>query len=206
MTKINVVRSSPPAAAFALAPAIVPRAEQVRPGRHRQGDQARPHQSLCGPALGLWRDRQGHHRLLEHGQRPGRHQRPQDQLHHLRRRLPAAQDGRDGAQARRGRSGLRDLPAARHADQHGGAEVPQPEEGAAALRRDRRVQVGRSQGIPVDHGLAARLRHRGRDLRQAHHGQPSRRQGRRCSTRTTISGKDYLNGFMRASARTRTSS
>ena len=40
----------------------------------------------------------------------------------------------------------------------GGAEVPVPEEGAAALRRHRRVEMGHAQGIPVDHGLAARLR------------------------------------------------
>ena len=32
------------------------------------------------------------------------------------------------------------------------------EEGAAAVRRHRRLQVGQPQGVPVDHGLPARLR------------------------------------------------
>jgi len=58
-------------------------------------------------------------------------------------------------------------------DQHGGAEVPQPEEGAAALRRDGRLQVGHAPrssrgpwaGSPTTPTEA-------RDLRQAHPRQP----------------------------------
>ena len=50
---------------------------------------------------------------------------------------------------------------ARHADQHGDPQVHEPEEGAAALRRHRRLEVGQAQGVPVDDGLPARLPHRG---------------------------------------------
>ena len=40
-------------------------------------------------------------------------------------------------------------------------QVHEPEEGADALRRHRRVEVGQAQGVPVDDGLPARLPHRG---------------------------------------------
>ena len=55
------------------------------------------------------------------------------------------------------------------------------QEGAAALRRHRRLEVGRSEELPVDHGLPARLPHRGGDLRQAHPGQRQGRQDRRAA-------------------------
>ena len=44
---------------------------------------------------------------------------------------------------------------------------------------DRRVEVGRSQALPVDDGLPARLPHRRRDLRQARPGHRQGCQGRR---------------------------
>ncbi len=97
-----------------------------------------------GPGLGLRPDRQDHRRLLQEGERRRRHQRPQDHLHHLRRRLFAAEGGRAGAQAGRERRGAAGVPAARHAVQHGDPEVHELQEGAAAVRRDRRDQVGRS--------------------------------------------------------------
>ncbi len=46
---------------------------------------------------------------------------------------------------------------ARHAVEHGDPEIHERQEGAAALRRDRRHQVGRPEGLPLDHGLAADL-------------------------------------------------
>src|SRR3954465_8515944 len=58
-------------------------------------------------------------------------------------------------------------------------QVHEPEEGAAPLPGDRRLEVGRSQALPVDDGLPARLPHRGRDLRQAHPGQRQGRKDRR---------------------------
>ena len=127
----------------------------------------------------LRRDRQGHRSLLEERQRRRRHQRPQDQLHHARRRLQPAQDRRDGPPARRAGQGALPVQHAGHAVQHGDPQVHEPEEGAAALRRDRRLEVGQAQGVPVDHGLPARLPHRSRHLRQAHPGQRQGRQDRR---------------------------
>ena len=92
-----------------------------------------------------------------------------------------AQDRRDGPPARRAGQDLRAVPVARHAVQHGDPQVHEPEEGAAALRRHRRVEVGRPEELPVDHGLPARLPHRGGDLRQAHPGQRQGRQDRRAA-------------------------
>ena len=154
-------------------------AEEVRRRRERHRDQDRPLLPLQRAGLGLRRDRQGASGVLQGGQRSRRHQRPQGQLHHARRRLLAAQDGRGGAPAGRAGEGAAALPDARHADQHGDPQVRQPEEDPASLHLDRRVEVGRSQALPVDHGLPARLPHRGRDLRQAHAGQRQGRQDRR---------------------------
>ena len=53
------------------------------------------------------------------------------------------------------------------------------EEGAAAVRRHRRHQVERPEGIPLDHGLAAQLPERIHHLCQVHPEEPSRRQDRR---------------------------
>ena len=61
----------------------------------------------------------------------------------------------------------------------GHPQIHEPEEGAAALHRHRRLEVGQPQGFPVDHGLPARLSHRGHHLRQAHPGQRQGRQDRR---------------------------
>ena len=46
-----------------------------------------------------------------------------------------------------------------------------------------------SEGIPLDHRLAAQLPDRGADLRQVHPGAEAGREDRRCSTRTTISAR-----------------
>ena len=157
------------------------RAEEIRRRCERHRDQDRQHQPLQRPGLGLCRDRQDDRRLLQERQRCRRHQRPQDQVHLARRRLQPAQDGRGRPPARRAGQDLRAVPAARHAVQHGDPQIHEPEEGAAALRRHRRVEVGRSQELPVDHGLPARLPHRRRDLRQAHPGQRQGCQDRRAA-------------------------
>ena len=109
------------AAAFArlaLAAAPAPAPEEIRSRRERHRDQDRQHQPLQRPGLGLRHDRQDHRRLFQEGERRGRHQRPQDQLHLLRRRLQPAEDGRAGAQAGRERRGAAGVPAARHAVEH----------------------------------------------------------------------------------------
>ena len=53
------------------------------------------------------------------------------------------------------------------------------QEGAAAVRRDRRHQVERSEELPVDDGLAAQLPERNPDLCQVHSEEQSGRQDRR---------------------------
>ena len=92
--------------------------------------------------------------------------------------LFAAEDGRAGAQAGRGGRGAADLPVARHRDQLGDPEIPERQEGAAAVRRDRRRQMGRSEELPLDHGLAAQLPERRAHLRQVHAEGSSGRQDR----------------------------
>ena len=63
--------------------------------------------------------------------------------------------------------------------QHGDPEVPEPQEGAATVRRHRRHQVERSEGVPLDHGLAAELPERGAHLRQVHPEGKAKREDRR---------------------------
>ena len=94
----------------------------------------------------------------------------QDHVHHLRRRLLAAQDQGDGAQAGGGGQGPVPLPDTRNAAQH------------HDLGRDTNTRCrswswqpappsGVTQGPSLDHGLPARLRHRVDYLCQAHPGQ-----------------------------------
>ena len=59
-----------------------------------------------------------------------------------------------------------------------GAEVSQHEEGAAAVRRHRRVEVHRPEELPLDDGLQPQLFRRGPHLRPVHHQGASECQGR----------------------------
>ena len=63
--------------------------------------------------------------------------------------------------------------------QLGDPEIHERQEGAAALRRHRRHQMGRSEEFSVDHGLAAQLPERRPHLRQIHPEALSQRQDRR---------------------------
>ena len=71
------------------------------------------------------------------------------------------------------------LPAAGNAVQFGDPEIHERQEGAAAFRRHRRDQMGRSEEFSVDHGLAAQLPERRAHLRQIHPRTLSQRQDRR---------------------------
>ncbi len=146
--------------------------------RHRHRDQDRQHQPLQRSGVRLRDHRQGHRRLLQEGQRRGRGQRPQDQLHHPRRRVQPAQDGGDGPAARRAGPGGAPLPDPGHASQQRHPQVREPAEGAAPLRGHRRHQVERPEELPVDHGLPAQLPDRGPDLRGVRAQERARRQGR----------------------------
>ena len=74
---------------------------------------------------------------------------------------------------------LAGVPAARHAVQLGDPEIHERQESPAAVRGDRRHQMGRSAEFSVDHGLAAQLPERGPDLRGLHPEEFSERQDRR---------------------------
>ena len=136
-----------------------------RPRRDRHRDQARQHQPLQRSGLRLRHHRQVHRRLLQEGQRGRRHQRPQDQLRHARRRLQPAQGGGDGPEARRAGPGAAPLPDARHAVEQRHLEVHERRAGAAALRGHRGHEVGRPEGPSLDDGLAAHLPGRRAHLR-----------------------------------------
>ncbi len=65
------------------------------------------------------------------------------------------------------------------AQQRGDPEIHEHHEGAAAVRRHRRVALGRSRALPLDHRLAAELPGRGAHLRDLHPAAASQRQDRR---------------------------
>ena len=65
-----------------------------------------------------------------------------------------------------------------HADELGDRTLRQSEEGAASVSGDRRRQMGRLQGLPVDDRLAAQLRHGIAGLCQIHSRAEARREDR----------------------------
>ena len=100
-----------------------------------------------------------------------------------------AEDGRaDPPAGRRGRC-IADAEPARYADQQRDLALPEPEEGAAAVRCDRRHQMGRPETLPMDDRLAAQLPERGARLCGLHPGAQAGWQRSGCSTRTTISAR-----------------
>ena len=100
-----------------------------------------------------------------------------------------AEDRRAGPQAGRERRSAADLQLARHAAELGDPEIHEHEEGAAAVRRHRRHQVERSEGLPLDHGLAAQLPERRPDLCEVHSEGKAERQDRASSIRTTTTAR-----------------
>ena len=70
------------------------RRRRLRPGHHRQGDQARRLLSVQRPGVGLPGDRRRREGALRVRQLQGRRRRAQDQLPDARRRLRAAEGGR----------------------------------------------------------------------------------------------------------------
>ena len=78
----------------------------------------------------------------------------------------AAEGRRAGAQADRERRGSAAVRPARHPVQHRDPEIRQQQEGAATVRRHRRHQVERPEGVSLDHGLAAELPERDAHLRE----------------------------------------
>ena len=164
----------------AAAEAGAEAARQGRPGHHRQGGQARRLLSLQRPGVGVRHDRQGRRGVLRLHQRQGRRRRPQDQLQDARRRLRASARTPEREAPDPAGQGLRALQHAGHPEQPRDLGLRQPAEGAAALRRDRRLGLGQGhQGPPVHDRLAAELRHRGQGLRRVPEEEQAERQGRR---------------------------
>ena len=155
---------------------------------------------FSGPASAYARDRRGRQGALRVRQLQGRRRRAQDRVHDARRRLRAAAGRRQRAPAGRAGEGVRALQHARHAEQPRDLGLHQPAEGAAAVRRHRRVGLGlRRRRAPVHDRLAAQLRHRGEDLRGVPQGRTSRTPRSRCSTRTTASARTCSAASRRAS-------
>ena len=155
------------------------RRQRRRSRHHRQGDQARRLVPVQRAGVGLRDHRHGRQGLLQVPERQGRRQRPQDRLHHARRRLRAAEGAPERAPARPAGEGLRDVQHAGHAEQPRDLGLPQRAEGPAAVRRHRRVGLGqRRQGAPVHDRLAAELRDRGQGLRGLPEGGEAEGQGR----------------------------
>ena len=84
---------------------------------------------------------------------------------------------------------LLDLQFARHAVELGDPQIHEFEEGAATVRRHRRHQVERSQGLSLDHGLAAELPERSAHLREVHSQGTSRTPRSPCCIRTTTTAR-----------------
>ena len=127
-------------------------------GRYGEVDPARGHVPPQRAGVGLRPDPGRHGRVLLVRQRARRRQRPQDQLQVRRRRLQPGEHRADHAQVRRAGSCVRARRRSRHRAADSGAPVPEPEQGAAALRLHRRDDVrprllartrGRSAGSPT---------------------------------------------------------
>ena len=110
-----------------------------RAGRHRHRDQDRPDHALQRAGLGLWRDRQDRGRLFQDDQRAGRRERPQDQS--ASASTTATARPRPSSRSRRLVEQeqvafmFNSLGTAR---QRRDPAISQRQQGAAAVRRDRR--------------------------------------------------------------------
>ena len=134
-----------------------PRARDVRVRRRRRRTRASPSTSillggtaaLSGPESAYYAPvAQGRAGVLRLRQRARRRLRAQDRLQGRRRRVRPGADGAGDAPARAAGPRLRDLQLDRHRAHARGAAVPEPGQGAAALRRhgSRAVlQPGRSE-------------------------------------------------------------
>ena len=84
-----------------------------------------------------------------------------------------------------------------------GAALPEPAEGAADARLDRRVVLRVPvQGVPVDDRLAARLHRRGSPLRPPHQGELRTARRSPSSTRTTTTARTTSTAFRAALGKT----
>ena len=157
--------------------------------RERQRNQDRQRHSLQRAGVRLRHDRPDARRLLQEGQRRGRHQRPQDHLHHLRRRLRAAEDGRADAQAGRKRRSAADVQQLGTAHNTAiqsylnGKKVPQLFVATGATK------FGDPKNFPWTMGWQPNYQSEGARLRQISSEKPSERKDRRSFIRTTTTAR-----------------
>ena len=95
------------------------------------------------------------------------------------------------------------VPDARHAQQHGDPQVRQRQEGAAAVRRHRRHQVGRSAELSLDHRLPAELPRPNRHIYAKYVLQNSPTRRSPCCTRTTTTARTTCKGLQDGARRQR---
>ena len=166
-------------------------------GRHRDRDQDRQHHALQRPGLGLRHHRQGRGRLLQDGQRPGRRQRPQDQLHLLDDGYSPPKTVEQIAPA--GRAGQGRLPV-----QHLGTPTNTAIQKYINAKKVPQLFVatgadkwGDSKDFPWTIGWQPELPDRGADLRQVHPEGEARRQDRRA-----LPERRFRQGLPRPASRT----
>ena len=139
--------------------------------------------------------------VLRLGEREGRRREAEDRLPDRRRRLQPGADRAGGAAARRAGQGVRRLQHARHRGEPRDPRLPEPGQGAAALRRLGRDDVGARRGeVPVDDRLPAELRGRGARLRAVRRADDRRRRRSPSSSRTTTTGRTCSRASSAASA------
>ena len=141
------------------------RSRDGRSRRHGEEDPDRRHCSALRRSVGVRRRRPRREGVLRLRERPGRRERANDRLPLLRRCLQPGEHRPADTATRRAGQGLRDLQLRRHREQQGDPAVPEPAQGAAALRRRRCAGDVAAHSLPVDDGVPPELRRRGRRLR-----------------------------------------
>ena len=151
-----------------------------RPGRHADVRPPRRHGADDGLAIRVLVHRARREGVLRLRRLEGWRERPPDRLHVPGRPLrPDADRPADEAARREGR-GVRDLQHVRHRPEPRRPRLPQPEEGAAALRRLRRDDARlRGRPVPVHDRPPAHPHRRGVGARPVPRAHAGRGQGRR---------------------------
>ena len=165
------------------------RAEEVRSGRDRHRDQDRQHQPYSGPASAygtIGRAEAAYFKMIN----------DQGGINGRKINFISLDDGysppRTVEQIRKlveeeqvlFLAGTLGTP-----HQHGDPQVRQRQEGAAHLRQHRRHQVGRSEELPLDHGVQPELPGRGRTSTRSTSWRTSRTRRSPSSTRTTTTAR-----------------
>ena len=163
---------------------------RVRDRRHLDAGADRRHDAAERPGLGVPVGGEGRRGLLPYVNAKGGVNKRKIKYIYKDDALRPVQDGRQDARARPAGQGLRDLQQPRHRAEPGDARLPERDQGAAALRRERRDHVRQGlQAVPVDDRLPAELPRRGRRSTAATSPRRARRRRSASSTRTTTTAR-----------------